>query len=253
MQDIEIIEVNKDNISERPPRCFLKKDNPGYLTKRDWLLERFKEGFKIKQMYSKDKNKLIGFIEYVDGVNAWRAVDAKDYMLIHCIWIYPNANKKKGYGSMLINEAIKDAENGNKLGVATIASDDAFMADKTIYLKNGFEIVEEDEPFSLLVKKIKEGPLPKFKDWKKQLEKYKGLHIVYSNQCPWVSRSILETQEVIKKYKLDVTIKELKTPEEAQNAPSLYSTYNFIKDGKILADHFISNRRFENIIKKEIK
>lgn len=252
MSEIEIIDVNEENISERPPRCFLRADNPGYLTKKDWLIKRFKEGFKIKQMYSKDKNKLIGFIEYVKGENAWRAVDAKNYLFIHCIWIYPNANKNKGYGSMLIKEAIKDAEKQNKLGVAAIASDDPFMADNNIFLKNGFETVEESKPYYLLVKKLKDGQLPKFKDWQRQLEKYKGLHIVYSNQCPWVSRSLIEIQDVIKKYKLDITFKELTTPEESQNAPSIYSTFNFIKDGKILADHYISNRRFENIIKKEI-
>jgi ribosomal protein S18 acetylase RimI-like enzyme len=253
MLEIDIIDINEDNISEHPPRCFLKPDNPAYLTKRDWLIKRFKEDFKIKQMYTTDKNKLIGFIEYVKGENAWRPVDAKDYLFIHCIWIYPNANKNKGYGSMLINEVFKDAEKQNKHGVATIASDDAFMADKNIFLKNGFEIVEESNPYSLMIKKFKKGPLPKFKNWQKQLEKYKGLHIVYTNQCPWVSRSITEIQDIINKYKLDITIKELKTPEEAQNAPSIYATFNLIKDGKILADHYISNKRFENIIKKEIR
>ena len=53
--------------------------------------------------------------------------------------------------------------------------------------------------------------LPKFKDYKKQLEKYKeGLYIVHSNQCPWVARSIDEFSQIAKKNKLKLNIIELK-------------------------------------------
>ena len=50
--------------------------------------------------------------------------------------------------------------------------------------------------------------------------------------------------------KLKLKITELKTPKQAQNAPSIYSVFSLIHDGKILADHYISNTRFNNIIKK---
>jgi hypothetical protein len=92
--------------------------------------------------------------------------------------------------------------------------------------------------------------LPKFKDYKKQLEKYKGWHIVYSNQCPWVARFINELdKKIADELKLKIT--ELKTAKQAQDAPSIYSVFNFIHDGKLSADHYISNTRFNNIIKKE--
>ena len=50
---------------------------------------------------------------------------------------------------------------------------------------------------------------------------------------------------------LKLNIVELTSPKEAQNAPSIYATFNLIYDGKLLADHYISARRFTNIIKKE--
>ena len=113
-----------------------------------------------------------------------------------------------------------------------------------------FKIIEEDGKHQLLAKQLKNGPLPKFKDYKKQLEKYKGWHIVYSDQCPWVSRFINELdKKTTAKLKLKLT--ELKIPKQAQDAPSIYSVFNLIHDGKVLADHYVSNTRFKNILKKE--
>ena len=204
-----LINVDENNISEYPPRCFLKTDNEGYKIKLEWIKKRFLEGLKIKQLYI--DNKLIGFIEYVPGEFAWRAVDAKDYMFIHCIWIYPNSNKKKGYASLLVNECIKDAEKENMYGVAVVASEGAFMASKDLFLKNGFKSIESAKPsFELLVKSLKTGgPLPKFNDWEKQLDQYRGLNIIYSNQCPWVSRSMLELPNIAKEKGLKLNIIEL--------------------------------------------
>jgi hypothetical protein len=73
---------------------------------------------------------------------------------------------------------------------------------------------------------------------------------VYSLQCPWVARFI---DEMKKRFtELDIKITELKTADEAQNAPSVYASFNLIYNGKLLSDHYISKRRFENIINKEI-
>ena len=246
-----IVNVDENNISEHPPKCFLNPKNEGYLVKCKWLKKRFSEGLIIKNLYLQEENKCNGFIEYVPGEYAWRAVDAKDYVFIHCIWFTPNKYKDKGYGSLLVEECIKNAEKQGKNGVAVITSEGSFMAGKNLFLKNGFKSVASEKPsFELMVKTLKKGPLPKFKDWKKQLSKYEGLNIVYSSQCPWVARSITELKEIAKKKGLKLKVTELKTAKEAQNAPSVYSVFNLIYDGKILADHYISARRFENILKK---
>ena len=95
--------------------------------------------------------------------------------------------------------------------------------------------------------------MPKFNDWEKQLSKYEGLNIIYSNQCPWVARSIKELSETTKKKGLELKVTELKNAEQAQNAPSIYAVFNLIYNGKLLIDHYISNTRLLNIINKEIK
>jgi ribosomal protein S18 acetylase RimI-like enzyme len=249
----EIITIDKNNISQYPPTCFLNPKNEGYKKKLEWLKKRFSEGLKIKQLYLEKEGKCVGFIEYVSGEYAWRAVDARGYLFIHCIWVHPNKFKRKGYGSLLVEECVKDAKEG-KYGVAVVTSEGPFMAGKDLFLKNGFKSVVTVKPsFELMIKPLKKGPLPKFKDWEKQLSKYKGLNIIYTNQCPWVGRSIKELEETAKEKGLKLKVTELKNAKQAQNAPSIYAVFNVIHDGKLLVDHYISNRRFLNIINKEIK
>jgi hypothetical protein len=245
-----IVEVNSENLSQHPPSCFLNPKNVGCQVKLDWLKDRFAEGLTIKLLYFPNDTKCHGFIEYVPSENAWRAVDAKDYLFIHCIWIYPNNAKNKGYGSLLLEECLKDAAQQGKAGVAVIASDGPFMAKKDLFLKNGFKIAQTSGAFTLLVKQLHEAPEPKFKDYEKRLASFKGLNIVYSNQCPWVARFISEIGETIQQKGLTVNLVELKTPEQAQDAPSIYAVFNLVNDCKLLADHYISNTRFLNIINK---
>jgi hypothetical protein len=234
------------------PSCFVNPKQDGAQKKLEWMRSRFKEGLVSKVLYLEDPSKSAGFIEYIPGEQAWRAVDAPDCLFIHCIWIYPNEQKGKGYATELLQDCIREAKEQEKTSVAVVTSEGAFMSGKDLFLNNGFEIVDADKPYSLLVYKIKKGVLPKFRDWRAQLAKYQALHIIYSNQCPWVARSIQEFKEVAGKYGLKFTFTELKSARDAQNAPSIYATFNLIYNRRLLSDHYISNRRFENIIKKEI-
>lgn len=254
MERINIVSVDENNISEYEPTCFLNPKNEGYQIKRKWLKQRFSEGMKIKLLYLEGEKKPVGFIEYVPGEFAWRAVSAKGYIFIHCVWISKNKYKNMGYASQLVEEAVKDAKAEKMNGVAVVTSEGPFMAGKDLFEKNGFKSIESIKPsFELMIRSFKEAPEPKVKDWEGQLKKYKGLNILYTKQCPWVARFIDELSDIVKKESIKLKITEIKTAKEAQNAPSLYASFNLINDGKLLADHYISTTRFKNIIKKEVK
>lgn len=250
---MEIVTIDVNNLAQHPGAvCFINPKNTSFPLKLEWLKQRFKEGLRIKLLYTEDKKKVAGFIEFVPGEFAWRAVSAKGYMFIHCIWIYPNANKNKGFGTQLINECIDDAKRNNCNGVAVVTSKNAFMANKNLFQKSGFqEIADDGTGNELLVLAFNNGPLPVINEWKKQLAKNQGLHIVYSKQCPWVARLVEEIIQSGIAEKLDLKIAELRTPADAQNAPSLYSVFNLIYNGKLLADRYISITRLRNILKKE--
>lgn len=249
----KIVQVTPDNLKEHPQAiCYINPKHESYNLKAEWLKQRQKEGLVIKLLYPEGEKKAQGLIEYTRGENAWRAVSAPGYMFIHCIWVYSNEYKGKGLGKVLLNDCIKDAEKQSLNGVAVLVSNDAFMAKSALFRKNGFTVADNAKPgFELLVKQFGDAPLPKFNDWQSSLKTFQGLQIVYTKQCPWVARFVSELESYTKEKGLKLTITELKTPAEAQAAPSPYTTFNLINNGKLLADHYISMTRFNNILKKE--
>ncbi len=65
--------------------------------------------------------------------------------------------------------------------------------------------------------------------------------------------NIKNLSQIAKEKGLKLKVKELKNAKDAQDAPSMYATFNVVYDGKLLVDHYISSKRFLNIINKEIK
>lgn len=251
----QIITISKENIDKYPKCiCFINPKNEYYHIKKDWILKQLGNGLIIKLMIDKETSKTIGFIEYIDGKNAWRAVKADNYIFIHCIWVYPNNVKNKGYGKILIDEALKDAKNNGNLGVAVITGDGSFIAESKIFEKYGFEKIQVLDSYQLYVKKFSNNSeSPIFNDIYKNRNNYSGWNIVYSKQCPWVARFVEEVKVDMNNYGIDIKIVELTSPKEAQNAPTVYSVFSLIKDGKILAEGYISKTRLKNIISKTIK
>jgi hypothetical protein len=250
--NFKIAEVNADNIADHTGViCFINPKNNCYKLKIEWLKEQFLNGLKIKLLYLPGEKSPKGFIEYVPGEFCWRAVEAKGYMFIHCIWTSGKKFQHHGLGNALINEAEKDSASMN--GMVVMTSDGPLMANKSIFLKNGYSIVDESGKDRLLYKPFREAHLPAFKTQNIVFDDYKGLSLIYSKQCPWVARFIEDVKPILTNRKIDFKITELRTFKEAQGAPSPYGVFNLIWNGKVLADRYISTTRFENIIRKEIK
>ena len=253
----ELVDTNAESILNYGLCGYKNVEQEGYKRKVDWLKERFKEGMKVKVLHSAQDGS-VGMIEYIPGEHAWRPVEADGYMFIHCLFIIPKKLKGKGYGSLLVNECLKDAKRQKMHGAAVVTRKGTWMAGKELFLKNGFEIVDTAPPdFELLVKKLKKtAPSPRFKGgWDKRLHKYaKGLTIVRSDQCPYAAKAVREIiQTAQKTYGIKPRVVELKSSKQAQGAPSPFGVFSIILDGKLVADHPISNTRFVNIMKKELK
>jgi hypothetical protein len=255
MPGYNIITVNLDNVEEYGFFCVKNKNHPGYLAKLKWLQQRFKEGMRIKLMLT-GNGQQVGFLEYISGEYTWRIVNAPNYLVIHCIWVNSNKFPPKGKATALLNDCIKDAESNGKTGVAVVSSDGTWMANKSLFLKNGFEQVDEAEPhFQLLVKKIGEGPLPSFpNNWTERLDQYTGLYLIYTNQCPFIGRAIGELPPVAEKHGIKLKMVELNNAKEArEKMVSPYGMINLVHDGQLLADHPISATRFKNILQKDLR
>lgn len=251
MENIQLINVTPDNLSEHGMYCNKNTKSEGYKQKVEWYSETYKQGVRMNIAVKKDGEK-IGFIEWIPAEYAWRPVDAPGYMFIHCMYIYSNNDKKHGNGSQMVKKCEEAAKILGMKGVAVMTSKGAWIANKSLFLKNGYEVVDENGRFELCVKKFDEkSPNPKLLKWQENATSNKGWSLMYSYQCPWNCSSVEAMSKVAKEQEIDLKVSKITSAKDAQKAPTGFGVFNLLKDDKKLVDHYISKTRFLNIIKKE--
>ena len=256
MGGLEIVDTSAHDIHNYKLCAYKNIKQEGYKRKIEWLKLRFSEGLKLKVLYSADEG-AVGVIEYIPGEYTWRAVEANGYMVIHCIFNEYRKYRGQGYGTLLVEESLRDAKKGNMHGVAVVTRKGTWMVGEGLFLKNGFEVIDSAPPdFELLTKQFDNSPLPKFpRDWEKRCRQYgSGLTIIRSDQCPYVTKSVKEiTETAEKQYGITPNVVELENCRDAQNAPSAFATFSIVYGGRLVAEHPISNKRFTNIMDKEVR
>jgi len=248
---IKIIDVTTDNVDEVGVYCIKDKKSPGRNNKVEWFKNKINQGLRMK-IATDDQGKQLGFIEYIPSELAWRPINARNYYFIQCIGLFAKEARNKGIGTTLLGICEQEARQNNRAGICTMTSEGPWIANKSLFEKNGFVIAGKLGRFELLYKRLDdESPVPQLYNWIKQQEKYKGWNLIYADQCPWHYKSITDIQHSAKDNGIKLRVIKLTTPREAQNAPSGFGTFTLINDGRLLADHNISRTRFENILKKE--
>jgi len=253
MKDINIIKVKPDNILEYGVYCLKNQKNQGFQRKYEWFLNQYDSGLRIKILENASGEQL-GFIEYIPIENAWRPAEGNNYLFIQCIFIYPKKNTNIGLGSLLISDCIHEAISKDYNGVAVMTSKGAWMADKSLFIKNNFVKVDTRDRFELLSYKINpESENPSLIDWTKNQKDYIGWHIVYANQCPYHEKSVFDLNSVAEEYNIPLNISKLESPSDIkEKSPSGFGVFALLHDCKLLEDHYISKTRFKNIINKEL-
>jgi len=249
MEKVELIKINNEKgIRKYGLGCLTNQKHPGFYAKLNWMKREFKKGLTLVVLTVDGQS--AGMIEYTNSENFWRPVKAEKYLMIHCLWIINTEYHKKGYGSLLIDDCIKEAKKKNLNGVGVVTSDGPWMAGKSIFLNNGFTKINEKGRFELLVRQLNKGTLPSFINWEDNKISSKGYNMVYANQCPMFAKCVNDLAVKATEHKTLINVSEINKSVDAQNAPSGYGVMNIMKDGKVIADHYISGRRFENILKK---
>jgi len=252
MERLQIINTNSSNIHEFGMCGYKNLKQEGYRRKVEWIKQRFHEGLRYKILYSENEG-AVGAIEYIPGEYAWRPVDAAGYMFIHCIFIIPRKYKEKGNGTLLLETCIEDARQNNMKGVAAITRKGTWMAGKELFVKNNFRSADKYSPdFELMVIKFDEqASSPCFRiSPEEKMEHYnQGLWIFSSDQCPYTEKATRDITETAKEvYMIKTNVVKLKTHKEAQECPGAFGTFCMVYNGKLIADHPISNTRFKNIM-----
>lgn len=250
---MKLVEVTPKNVLTETFFCIKDVKRMGFKDKLKWFEKRHKEGLKIK-ILKNEEDKMIGFIEYVPAKKAWRPIDADNYMFIHCTYIYSKKDRNKGHGSLLIEDAEKEAKVQGLDGLCVMTSDGGWLANKTLFEKNGFVEIASKDRFQLLVKTWNsKAEEPKFHNWTERQKQYQGWHLVYADQCPWNEKSVFALLDVAMDYGLDLKVSKIETVEDAKKAPSGFGVFNLLKDGRLIDDHYLSATRFKNILRKELK
>lgn len=245
---MQIIDVTSENVLEESLFCSKNIKSQGFKDKTSWFEKRYEEGLRLK-ILKNGQGKSVAFIEYVPASHAWRPVDADDFMFIHCMVVYSKKDRHKGYGSMLVEACEADAKARGLFGVTVMTSDGSWITNKQLFLKNGFEEVDRLGRFELLARNFSsEAANPKLIDWTAQQRKYKGWNLVYADQCPWHAKAVAVLGQVAAECGVALKVTKLRSAQQAKKAPSGFGVFSLIRDGELLADHYISESSFRKLL-----
>ncbi|NLL77183.1 MAG: GNAT family N-acetyltransferase, partial [Clostridiales bacterium] len=238
---MEFITVNQDNIENEHICCVIaeKKGETCVPSKKAWLKERFHDGLIFRKLDVRGKV----FIEYIPAEKAWCPILADGYMHINCFWV-SGQFKGQGYANQLLEQCIEDAKAKGKYGLTILSSAKKmpFLSDPKHLKYKGFQVSDTAAPyFELLYLPFDENaPVPKIKDCAKCGKiSEKGMILYYSNQCPHTDKYAPIIKEIAQQHGTTVILRKIETLEQAQNAPSPFTTYSFFYEGDFVTNEIL--------------
>ena len=197
-----LVDVDLGNI-DSAPCCGIKNlGHEGRIQKVCWLREHLAMGAHAKVLLRPDQRQC-GYIEYVPGEYAWRAVRASGYLFIHCVWTLYKDLQHKGYANRMLQACMQDARETGRKGVAVVAREGPWLAGPDLFVKNGLTVTDTAPPdYQLLVWKADaDAAEPCFQGgWEGKLERYgKGLTLIRASQCPHSVKFAGEIAEAAKR------------------------------------------------------
>ena len=251
---MKLIDVRADNVDQTGFFCQMsKRKSDGYQNKLAWLRGRFAEGLRIKMLDPAEGGR--GFIEYIPGEYAWRAVDAPGYTFIHCLWVV-GQSKGKGYGDLLLDACERDARAAGSRGVVMLTSEGVWMLKQRFLLNHGYHSVAQAPPsFNLMVKQFEPGPLPSLPtDWDQRAERYgQGLSVVKADQCPYIADAVRSVQEVAQSRGIPARVVDLTSSQQVRDsAPTTYGTFQIVLNGKVLCYYYMLPKDLEKVLDREL-
>lgn len=251
VDSVEIVAVDTDSLASRGFFCRKSKmKTSGNLRKLEWADAGLEQGLGIEILY--DEGRSVGFVEYVPGEHAWRAVAAPGFMVIHCIWVVGRA-KGKGYGSALLERAETAAREADMAGVVMVTTPGVWLADNQLLVRHGYKVVDEAPPaFHLMAKVFDESaPLPSFPtNWEQRAAAFgPGLTVVTTDQCPYLDDAEQLIVTSAEQMGISARIFKLESATEVQQrGPSPFGIFGVVLDGELLAYHYLLEKDLTKLV-----
>lgn len=246
---MELIKIIHDNLEQEHICCAISNNKDvQVMSKKNWMEKRLDEGLVFLKCNVRGKC----FIEYIPAEYAWAPINADGYMYINCLWV-SGKFKGQGYSNLLLDECIADSKAKNKKGLVVLSSKKkrGFLSDSKYMKYKGFETVDTAHPyFELMYLPFdKNAEKPCFnKALKEQKEMQKGLILYYTSQCPFTAKYVPLLEKMARERNIDFKSVHIQTREDAQNAPSPFTTFSLFYNGEFITHEILSEKKFEKIL-----
>ncbi len=246
---MELVKLTGDNLEQEHICCAISNNKDiQVMSKKRWLKERLEEGL----VFLKGDVRGKCFIEYIPAEYAWAPIDAEGYMYINCLWV-SGRFKGHGYANLLLEACVEDSKAKGKKGLMLLSSQKkrGFLSDPQYMRYKGFKTADTADPyFELLYLPFEEGAgRPQFRSTVRGHKNMpKGFVLYYTNQCPFTAKYVPVLEDMAKARNAVFQAVHIQTREDAQNAPSPFTTFSLFCDGQFVTHEILSEKRFEKIL-----
>lgn len=249
---MKFVTITPENIEKEHICCILsnKKGDACVASKKTWIKERFSDGLVFKKLDVRGKV----FIEYLPAEQAWYPIIAPNYMHINCFWV-SGQYQGKGYANQLLDQCIADAKAKGKCGLSVLSSRKKlpFLSDPNYLKHKGFLIGDMAlSSFELLYFPFDDPVcVPQFHEQVKKGGKVeKGLVVYYSHQCPHTAKYVPLMVKIANQYGVEIHVYKIETAQQAQQAPSPWTTYSLYHHGVFVTNAILSEKKFKEMLIK---
>jgi len=246
---VELVKLTQDNLESEHICCAISNNKDiQVMSKKNWLRDRLNEGL----VFLKGNVRGKCFIEYIPAEYAWAPIEADGYMYINCLWV-SGQFKGHGHSNLLLEQCIQDSKAKGKKGLGILSSKKkmGFLSDPDYMKYKGFETADTANPyFTLMYYPFDaDADKPRFKGTVHDRENLpKGFALYYTNQCPFTAKNVPLIEDMARTRKIDFQSVHIQSREEAQNAPSPFTTYSLFYNGEFITHEILSEKKFEKIL-----
>lgn len=246
---MRMVEMTKSIIENEHICCALgaKQYEKAVNEKKQWLRDRMNEGLVFTRLDERAKV----FIEYLPAEMAWVPIHAPNYMYINCLWV-SGRYKNNGYAKQLLSDCKKDAMNRGMDGIVHIVGQKKYpyLSDKQFFEHMGFEAVDCADPYFQLValKWNEQAVIPSFIKKINTLSDHVGISVYYTAQCPFAVGIIDDLRNIAERKNVSFKTYRITTKEEAQNSPTIWTTFGLFYNGVFITHEIISPNKFEKLL-----
>ncbi|WP_421854438.1 GNAT family N-acetyltransferase [Oricola sp.] len=248
MPQPSLVRVTPETVEKTGFFCKMSgRKTEGYKRKRAWLDARFAEGLEIALLGDGER----GMIETMPGAHCWRAIEAEDYLVIHCLWVV-GKSKGKGLARLLLDDAEQRAHARGYKGLAAVASTGNWLIGPPVLQKYGFEPVVEEAPYSIHVKRFDDTAAdPTFSGSFADKAKAAGdgFTVFVTDQCPYLADATKTFEAQATERGIPFRVERIETAQAVrEKMPSPYGTFGVVRDGALFADTYLLPKQIAKLL-----